>query len=590
MFKNKIFFRTLKTGLSFFTGEFVLMAVISLLNAALPIVGITLTSGLFSTVQNLYQKQQTISSSHSLMLYLVLYALFLLLSFGYTILYNRYYVQFVSLLKFEQRMKTTLHEKCSRISNEDFEDPSIYNHVIQAQNASINIYRLIEIVIGIVSAVVSTLVVSLYVSRFNPLLISFIVLALFPPVVEILVNTRKQMGFLNRKTQLLKEETAYADTLTELKRAKETQFLNLSDLFIGKWRSSHRKRVQVENRMSQKMFRLRLLLVPLKMAGDCAGFLLSLYLLSDGKINFGEFSASLMAYQLLKANYVELFSLFGYFNRFIQYVKPFFRFMDLPERETGNQSGIILEKEIELRDCSFKYPTGVGDVLKGVNLKIKKGETVAVVGYNGSGKTTLTQLILGLYLPDSGSVFYDGQDIASVTQERLFEKSSCVFQTFNRYFFTLGENVSIGRLNGYNREKVEALLSEYFSSEEGLTADTQLGKPFGGRELSGGQWQRVAIMRAFFKDGELIVLDEPTSAIDPFAESKLYEEFRKLLKDKTGIIVTHKLGSVKLADRIVVLDSGTIAEVGTHEALLEKGGLYRQLWDAQLNTYAMVDQ
>ncbi len=589
MLKNTVFFRTVQTGMSFFRREFTIMFFLSLFNAALPIMGIYLTSNLFSTVQKMFQSRLVNWGDSSLPLYLSLYALFLLLVFTYGILYKRYYVQFYSLIKFEKRVKNMLHQKCNRISNEDFENPTIYNHVIQAQNASINIYRLIEIIISVFGGVVSTVIVSLYVSQFNPLLISFIILALLPPVIEIITDTHKQIRFLNQKTQLLKEEKVFADTITDLKMSKETTFLNLSGFFIGKWERRYHTRTNIENRMSKTLLRLRLLISPLKIIGDCAGFFLSLYLLSTGELDFGQFSASLMAYQLLKSNYVGLFSLFGYFNQFIQYVKPFFRFMDLPERLGVRDEAVSLEKGIEIKSCFFKYPTGKDFVLKNINLKIKQGETIAIVGYNGSGKTTLTNLIMGLYLPDKGSVLYNGQDISQINQDRLFVKSACVFQNFNRYYFTLGENVAINNSEGYDKGRIEQLISENFSPEEALSSDTLLGKTFGGRELSGGQWQKIAIMRAFFKDSELVVLDEPTSAIDPFSESKLYEDFRKMLQNKTGIIVTHKLGSIKLADRIIVLENGIIVQAGTHEELLSSAGLYKQLWEAQVNTYSMIN-
>lgn len=244
------------------------------------------------------------------------------------------------------------------------------------------------------------------------------------------------------------------------------------------------------------------------------------------------------------------------------------------------------QNDIILRDIEFTYPNVKKCALTNINLIIKKGQTVAIVGENGSGKSTLCRLLLGLYSSAKGHILIGNTFVKHISNENW----SAIYQDYCRYKMTLKENIIISNRNRIFEdseikqicEKAGVILDDEKLSD-GI--ETMLGRDFDGAELSGGQWQRVAIARGIYRFCDFIVLDEPTSAIDPLEEARLYKEFMKVCEDKTAVIVTHRLGSAKIADYIVVMKNGSIAECGTHKDLIERNGEYKRMYDLQRKWY-----
>jgi ATP-binding cassette subfamily B protein len=280
---------------------------------------------------------------------------------------------------------------------------------------------------------------------------------------------------------------------------------------------------------------------------------------------------------------------FGNVSRNIGTIGNFFKFLDVPER---NASATKMDTTlgISTENVSFQYPESNHPSLSKINLNITSGETVALVGANGAGKTTLVKLLMGIYTPTSGHVWIGGVDTRTSPAQICNNNMSAVFQNYQRYKLTLADNICI---SDYDAENDNAFISDAMEKAEcqidpdklpsGLS--TMLSRDFDGVDLSGGEWQRVAIARGFYRKHQLIFLDEPTAAIDPVEETKLYKTFAQIVKDKTAVIVTHRLGSAKLADRIVVMDGGQIVEQGTHDELMNLPGQYAKMYFEQAKWY-----
>jgi ATP-binding cassette subfamily B protein len=250
-----------------------------------------------------------------------------------------------------------------------------------------------------------------------------------------------------------------------------------------------------------------------------------------------------------------------------------------------------MESGIEFNNVSFQYSTTTRQALKDINLTIKPGEVIALVGENGSGKTTLIKLLCRLYDPTSGNITIDGIDIQNFDITELRRQFSVIFQDYVKYHFTAQENIWLGNTD-ISPIDDKIILSARRSGADNVIQslpqgyDTMLGKWFDqGEELSIGQWQKVALARAFLRDSQLIVLDEPTSAMDPKAEAEVFEGFRQLIKDQAAILISHRLSTVKMADRIYVMDKGRIVESGNHEELMQMGGSYAYLFETQAKSY-----
>jgi ATP-binding cassette subfamily B protein len=243
----------------------------------------------------------------------------------------------------------------------------------------------------------------------------------------------------------------------------------------------------------------------------------------------------------------------------------------------------------------FRYPGADRPALRGASLHVDAGEVVALVGENGSGKTTLAKVLAALYRPEEGRVLWDGIDAADYDQERARRSIAVLFQDFARYFMSARANIEVGRPEVEDQldTVVEAARRAGVHDELArlpLGFDTLLGPEFlGGTDLSVGQWQRLALARAFYRDPALLILDEPTASLDPLAESRQFESMRSLFRDRAVLLISHRFSSVRAADRIYVLEHGVITEAGGHDELMARGGRYAEMFTRQASAYLDLD-
>jgi len=276
------------------------------------------------------------------------------------------------------------------------------------------------------------------------------------------------------------------------------------------------------------------------------------------------------------------------------YLSTLYEYLETPVAlsEGGKKSGPKPNDGIRFEAVSFTYPGASEAALKEVDLHIHPGESLALEGENGSGKTTLIKLLTRLYSPDQGRILLDGLDLKDWDEETLRQRIGVIFQDFSRYQFLVGENIGAGDVREFDDEQrwkaaADKGMADDFIADLPSGYKTQLGKWFkDGQELSGGQWQKIALSRAFMRtDADILVLDEPTAAMDAAAEAKIFEHFRKLTKNRITILISHRFSTVRMASQIIVIENGRVIERGTHEELMELSGHYANLFSLQAAGY-----
>ena len=501
-------------------------------------------------------------------------------------------------VKIKGALEKQIHAKAVRLKALDFENEDTLNCITKAKQGADSALVFYAGVSSLMCFHVPyTIAICLYLYHLRPLLLLCLPLILVPLLIAQLVKGRV-FGHLADETAPLERKLAYYQkTLYHREFFKETRILGLfgfcNRLYTQALTLFNRKRWLAD----RKTGLIELGLTALTLSGLMVVIVLLFLSLMEGYISAGAFAAVFASMAKIFGDLEYAFSF--YLSGLMEHagpVKNFVRFLNLPE-DTGATgaavqigTGLSAPLGISLHDVSFRYPNTVKDALSHINLDIQPGETLALVGENGAGKTTLVRLLTGIIPPTDGKVLAGDKDLTDLPPFRRFAKTSGIFQNFRKYKLSLAANVAISDLNTaepdpdkIHRVMHQADLPLNERCKQGL--DTMLAREFGGIDLSGGEWQRVSLARGLYRNCELIVLDEPTSAIDPIEESKLYHKFVDIAADKTAVIVTHRLGSTKIADRIVVLDGGRIDAIGSHEQLLAADGLYATMYHAQAKWY-----
>lgn len=316
----------------------------------------------------------------------------------------------------------------------------------------------------------------------------------------------------------------------------------------------------------------------------------------QGALSIGQFTLIFQQSLNLTVSAEEILNQYSSMSARNKYLDKFFDFLDTKKVINTPSKPLAIPNKpappiIEFKDLSFRYPGTERDILKDFNLTIKSGEKIALVGENGAGKTTLIKLLLRFYDVTEGEVLINGINIKDVSLEEWHKHVGALFQDFIKYQFTFKENVYFGDLTKVQEEKLLKEAIEKSGADEYIDIlpdkyNQVVGKMFeGGIDLSGGQWQKLALARAFFRNSPILILDEPTSAIDAKAEYEIFKKVQSLQKDKTVLIISHRFSTVRNADRILVLDEGKIIEEGSHEHLMEEKGLYAELFNIQAQGY-----
>ena len=497
----------------------------------------------------------------------------------------------ITLSKINGKLSLGIHEKIAKLSPIDFENTERLDDINKADNGKSNAVWFVFIFGTILSFYIPYfLFMSWYLFSLKPILAASVILVFIPTAATQIVRTKVFTKVEDKSAPIRRKYDYFESCMTSREYFKETRLLGGFRYFKTLYMDALDLLQKLKFKATMKTNTIELAM----RAVTVGGYFGILYMLFDAlmkqEITVGAFAAVFNSIGLLYGIMEEVVcSHIGSMAQRLGTIRNYLTFLDMAERK-GAETVLPKKYDITLENVSFTYPGAEKPAVRDVSFTLKDGETLAVVGENGSGKSTLIRLITGLYLPERGNVFYDEINTTNISMSSLFANTSAVFQKYARYQMTLSKNIGISNTNVQtDEETLDSIctMSGLDKSDSSFTQgyETMLSREFDGVDLSGGQWQRVAIARGFFRNHHIIILDEPTAAIDPYEETRIYNRFAEISKNKTAVIVTHRLGSVKLADRIVVMKDGEVCQIGTHEELIHTDGEYSRLYTAQEQWY-----
>ncbi len=430
----------------------------------------------------------------------------------------------------------------------------------------------------------------------EPLFFLLRVVAAVPLTFSSLRVGRALYRFAVEHTPTDRERTYIQTLLVEKDPAKEIRAYELGGFLRSRFAALYERRIQALRRLVRRRTVQGAAggLLTAVVSGGVLGLLI--FFVSDGRVSLAGAGAASAALILLGTQLQGLAGGMGQlyesalfiedFNNFVQFApgKSQFAGTAPPPPDIG---------DLRARDLTFIYPSRQKPSLSEINIETRAGQVVALVGENGSGKTTLAKLLAGLYLPQEGHITWGDQDLTTMDINLVRGRVAVLFQDFVHYFLSARENISMGRWERAGdepavREAAARSGAKSFVEDLPHGYDTYLGPQFfGGSDLSGGQWQRVALAWAFFRDAELVILDEPTAALDPRAETALFSAVRQLFSGRSVVLISHRFADVRLADHIYVLDQGRMVEHGDHDQLMARNGLYAELFTLQASAFGL---
>ncbi|WP_305456522.1 ABC transporter ATP-binding protein [Bacillus mycoides] len=489
-------------------------------------------------------------------------------------------------------IKEITFNKMEKLAYIHFENPEFQNKLQMISGIDQRIVNNVTSSSNLLKECITLISILVYLINIHWVLVVILFIGIIPLFIIEIKNGSSKYELMRNLTPVNREMYYISNLLYRRESVKELRLFQITNFLIKKWRQKYEENNLEEINLLKKqtvwLFASEIILV--LVYALTSAFLL--YLMKLGRVLVGSLVAVLQAIQNIQASLSSLIRSISNIYENLLYVKEFSSFISLPEIDDVEDKKEIHDiQEISVQKLNFTYPNQDIQTLKNVNLTITPGKKIAIIGENGSGKTTLIKCLTGLYETDSPMIHVNGMPLNKIDLNKYFKKISVLFQDFNRFEFTVRENIGFGNLEGLAdteklREVIKRVGLENHIKSLPNQYDSRLGRFFdGGNELSGGQWQKIAIARCLFRECDLIVLDEPTSALDPKSEVEIMEEFFRYSSDKAVIFITHRLGAAWLADEIIVMERGGIAERGTHQELLHLDGIYKELFVSQSKWY-----
>jgi ATP-binding cassette subfamily B protein len=570
------------------------LAVLTLAGALLPAaqawVGKLIVDGVVAAIQHGQEHEQ----AKSVFYYLVVELVLILLSTG--VIQARRLIQQLTQLKLANQIRGDIIGKALTLDLAFFEHPEYYDKLQNARREGG--YKPVELIndtFQIVQNAITLASFAVLLLRFSPWLVAILVLTSIPAFIAETRFSGQGFRLLSRRAPESRQINYLSRLLTEDSSAKEIKLFNLGGTLLTRYMTLFEKFFREDKALACRRAIAGFSLGLVATLGFYASYAWIVWHTVQTKISLGDMTLYLAIFRQGQTTFQSiLYSVSSIYENNL-FMSNFFEFLGMtPQLAIAAQPKVLpatLRGGIEFRDVGFCYPDHGQWALRGVNLLIRPGEKIALVGHNGAGKTTLIKLLSRLYDPTEGSILIDGIDLRELDPLALRQKIGVIFQDFVRYHVPVKENIGFGQIDAVadlDRVIESARKSGADAIIDGLPEnyDTMLGRWFhGGHELSLGQWQKIALARAFMRDAEILVLDEPTASVDAESEYEIFRNFQELTAGKMAILISHRFSTVRMADRIAVIEGGAISEIGSHRELVDRNGTYARLFSMQAEGY-----
>lgn len=480
-----------------------------------------------------------------------------------------------------------------------FELPTFYNHHFRIKNNyGTRFLRPVKNIFESLQNVISILSFISFLFFIHWILVIMAVVVGIPTFIIQYKYGQAKFNLLIRQSSELREANYIHGLLSDKQSTKEIRLFNLGNIFLEKWS----KIILTNNtrliHILKKQRNTNIGLDTLSAILYALATIVTVKIINTKNLSIGSFITIIQSMKELQQRINHISLLLAVILESSLYVKDFFDFIDFENSKIENNLDMVRKtvnitdvKNIRISNLFYKYPMNQDYTLKNISLDIKENEKIAIVGDNGSGKSTLIKILVGLYQPTRGDILFDENEIRQIEEKSLRNNITVIFQDFVKFSYSVRENIAFSNISELNNEKklnevvneigIDSLISKL---PNGIK--TNLGKILPDSvDISGGEWQKIALSRALFKDSNIIVLDEPTASLDPKTEIYIFEKFIDLVKDKTAIFISHRMASARIADRIIVMKKGEIVETGNHEDLIMKKGVYYDMYNSQAVWY-----
>lgn len=496
---------------------------------------------------------------------------------------------------YANKSSVALIRKAATMDLAQFEDPTFYDKLERARRQTVGRVSLMTTVLYQLQDLITVASLLTGLIVFEPWLVLILIIAIIPSFLNEAYFSRTSYSLIRGWTPERRELDYIRFIGASDATAKEVKLFGLAN-FLAK-RFSHladkyyeaNKKLAIRRSTFGSIFHI---------IGDLAyygAYLLIIVRTVTGIVTLGDLTFLSGAFGRLRNQLQEIFSRFSKITEDALYLQDYFAFMEMKPLSDYSGKNIPFPEKIKkgfrFENVGFQYPSSDRWIIRNLNFELKAGEKLALVGENGAGKTTLVKLLARLYEPTEGTIYLDDVDIRDYDFNSYHQAIGVIFQDYVRYYFTAAENIAIGDIERLaDEEKIleaaEASLADQVVEKLPEKYQQLLGRRFtGGKDLSGGEWQKIALARAYMKEARLLILDEPTATLDARAEYEAFLRFSDLTSGKTAVIISHRFSTVRMADRILVLRDGKILELGSHEELIAADGLYAELFNLQAAGY-----